>query len=83
MNIAVSQGDEEGKSFVSYINFLKDKGFVPPNSDEWVDYIRKQGNEATHQIVPKDFTDSKNLIDFVEMILVFLYDFPNRFKINK
>ena len=29
MNIAVSQGAEEGKSFISYVEYLSDAGYVP------------------------------------------------------
>ena len=46
MHIGVEQGAEEGKTFIFYVNFLADKGYVPPNGKHWVDHIRKKGNEA-------------------------------------
>lgn len=50
MNIAVSQGADEGLRFVEYVEYLANSGFVPPNGRGWVDHIRKKGNEATHEI---------------------------------
>ncbi len=78
MNIAVNKGAEENKSFQFYVEYLDTSGFIPPNGKAWVDHIRKKGNEATHEILPLDEDDAKDLIDFIEMLLVFIYEFPNR-----
>jgi hypothetical protein len=76
MNIAVSQGAEEGKSFFFYVEFLADNGFVPPHGKGWVDHIRKKGNEATHEIVVMEKDSAVELISFSEMLLKFIYEFP-------
>jgi hypothetical protein len=78
MNLAVSQGADEGKSFLEYVNFLSDAGYVPPNGKVWVDHIRKRGNEATHEIKVMTKDDAIDLIIFSEMFLKFIYEFPNR-----
>lgn len=78
MNVAVSQGAEEGQSFAAYIGFLEDKGWVPPNGRSWADHIRKKGNEATHEIQVMSAEDAGELMIFAEMLLAFVYDFPNR-----
>ena len=78
MNIAVDQGADEGKNFVHYIEHLANKGFVPPNGKGWVDHIRKKGNEANHEIVLMGKADAEELILFSEMLLKFIYEFPNR-----
>ena len=78
MNIAVSQGDEPGKSFISYVEYLATNGFVPPNGKGWVDHIRRKGNEATHEIAIMGEPDAKELITFSEMLLKFIYEFPNK-----
>jgi len=62
MHIAVSKGAEEEKSFLEYINFLSEKGYVPPDGKEWVDQIRKKGNEANHEIVIMGKEDATELI---------------------
>ena len=76
MNIAVTQGADEGKNFFHYVEFLAENGFVPPNGRGWVDHIRKRGNEATHEIeiMPKEVAEE--LIAFIEMLLKFIYEFP-------
>ncbi|MEN3157713.1 DUF4145 domain-containing protein [Alkalimonas sp. NCh-2] len=78
MNIAVTQGAEEGKSFFHYVEFLANNGFVPPNGRGWVDHIRKRGNEATHEIAIMSQDVAEELIAFIEMLLKFIYEFPAR-----
>jgi hypothetical protein len=77
MNIAVQQGEAEGLKFIEYVNYIADKGFVPPNGKHWVDHIRKKGNEATHEIAIMGEQDAKDLISFIEMLLRFIYEFPS------
>jgi hypothetical protein len=79
MSIAVAQGDtaDKGKPFAKYVDFLSDKGFVPPNGKVWVDYIRQRANEANHEIALMGENDAIALIAFVEMLLRFIYEFPN------
>jgi len=77
MNIAVSQGAKEGLKFIDYVNYLSDNGYIPPNGKHWVDHIRKKGNEATHEIALMKENDAKELIAFIEMLLRFIYEFPN------
>ena len=78
MNIAVTQGAKEGKSFASYVQHLADKGFIPPNGHGWVDHIRKKGNEATHEIKVMSREDAEELISFAEMLMKFIYEFPSK-----
>ncbi len=78
MNIAVSQGAAEGGNFLSYVSFLSDKGYVPPNGKHWVDHIRKKGNEANHEIALMGKDDAIELLEFSEMLLKFIFEFPNR-----
>jgi len=80
MNIAVEQGAKENMRFIEYVNFLSENGYIPPNGKKWVDHIRKKGNEATHEIKMMDSDDSKDLITFTEMLLIFLYEFPAMIK---
>lgn len=83
MNIGVQEGAAEGKSFVHYIDFLADKGYIPPNGRAWVDHIRKKGNEATHEIALMSSDDAEELVKFTEMLLKFVYEFPNSVSLPK
>lgn len=77
MNIAVEQKAEEGKTFLQYVEFLSSQGYIPPNGKQWVDHIRKKGNEANHEITLMTERDAKELLVFIEMLLKFIYEFPS------
>lgn len=76
MNIAVTQGAEEGLRFVEYVNYLAEAGYIPPNGRHWVDHIRKKGNEATHELPHMESKDAEELISFTEMLLKLIFEFP-------
>jgi len=76
MHIGVEEKAEENKTFLYYVEYLAEKGFVPPKGKIWVDYVRKKGNEANHEIALMSSADSTALITFVEMLLRFIYEFP-------
>jgi Domain of unknown function (DUF4145) len=78
MHIAVAQGDQPGKTFFDYVDYLATKGFVPPNGRGWVDHIRRKGNEANHEIKTMTKAEAQELITFLEMLLKFIYEFPSR-----
>jgi hypothetical protein len=78
MNIAVAQGGTAGETFVKYVEYLAAQGYVPPNGKAWVDHIRKKGNEANHEIALMSKTDAEELVLFIEMLLKFMYEFPNK-----
>lgn len=80
MNIGVSKGAKEGIKFIEYVEFLSNKNYIPPDGKDWVDHIRKKGNEATHEISIMGKDDAKELIIFSEMLLTFIYQFPASIK---
>ena len=80
MHIAVSKGAKPGDTFVSYVKYLADNHYVPPDASDWVDHIRKKGNEANHEITVMVAEDSKELISFIEMLLKVIFEFPASIK---
>jgi hypothetical protein len=76
MHIAVAKGAKVGESFASYVDFLATHNYVPPDAKDWVDHIRKKGNEANHEIVIVKREDAEELLEFVEMLLTVIYVFP-------
>lgn len=76
MHIAVGRGAKEGKSFIDYVNYLADNHYIPPDAKDWVDHIRKKGNEANHEIKIMNPEDAEDLISFIEMLLRLIYEFP-------
>lgn len=76
MHVAVDLGAPEDGSFASYVRFLDEQHYIPPNARAWVDSLRRYGNEATHEIALMGETDAKQLLDFAEMLLRIVYEFP-------
>lgn len=78
MHLAVEKGANQGKPFIFYVEYLVDNHFAPPGSKPWVDKIRNTGNEANHEIKIMSQTEAIELINFIEMLLKFIYEFPNK-----
>jgi hypothetical protein len=76
MHVAVDKGAKQKKSFQFYVDFLSKNHFVPTDAKGWVDHIRDKGNEANHKIVISPKEDAEELIEFSEMLLKFIYQFP-------
>jgi hypothetical protein len=80
MNIAVSKGAATNLSFFKYVEFLADNNYIPPDAKDWVDHIRIKGNEATHEIHIMQKEDAEELLNFIEMLLRIIYEFPAKIK---
>lgn len=80
MNIAVSKGAREGQSFKQYMDYLDQNNYIPPDGKDWVDHIRNKGNEATHEIKEMSKDDAEELIDFLNMLMKFIFEFPAKIK---
>jgi hypothetical protein len=76
MHIAVVKGAPAGESFVSYVEYLAAKNYVPPDAKGWVDHIRTKGNEANHEISIMGKEDAEDLLAFCEMLLKVIFEFP-------
>jgi hypothetical protein len=80
LNLAVSKGADKDFSFQKCVQYLAEKGYVPPDGKDWVDHIRQKGNEATHEIQLMTKEDAVDLLVFIEMLLKFMYEFPTKMK---
>jgi Domain of unknown function (DUF4145) len=78
MNVAVDQGADENKPFAYYVDYLAKQGYLPPDGKKWVGHIKDKGNEANHEIPVMRSVDAKELIEFTEMMLKFIYEYPAR-----
>ena len=76
MHIAVEKGAKENKKFVEYVDYLEINHFTPPNSKSWVDKIRQLGNGANHEITIMGAAEAQTILTFLEMLLKFIYEFP-------
>lgn len=78
MNVAVEEGESEGRTFVDYVSYLESNNYLPPRGKVWVDQIRKLGNTATHEIRITSEEEAKQALTFVEMLLTFVYEMPGK-----
>ncbi|WP_295093451.1 DUF4145 domain-containing protein [Ruminococcus sp.] len=83
MHIAVEQGAKEGETFAKYIDYLNTSGFIPPNGKKWVDFIRKSGNVANHEIIIKEKEETEKVITFLSSLLLFIYELPNEMSVDE
>lgn len=74
MNTAVVEGANEGLSFSSYIDYLGEKGLLPPKSDGWVNEIRKNGNDATHKAESVDQELAARTLKMTAALLTYCYE---------
>jgi hypothetical protein len=82
MNIAVHKGAPPNQKFAEYVDYLCDKGFVSGDNKIWADLVRNKGNEANHEIPKMTSTDAEELIEFLELVLKSIYEFPEKAKLR-
>lgn len=56
---------------------------TPQESRPRVEHIKDKGNEATHKIVPAGQEDASDLIEFSEMLLKTMFEYPEMMKKKK
>ena len=76
MNTAVEKGAKEDKSFEHYVDYLFENGDITAGMKDWVDYIRKRGNAATHEISVFDWSEAENLLLSTEHLLRVIFELP-------
>lgn len=74
MHISVEKGAEDGKTFEFYIDYLVQRGYVTPVMKDWVDLIRKHGNEATHLLESPDQQRAESTATFTVQLLRIVYE---------
>jgi hypothetical protein len=75
MHLAVNKAESKvDNNFKQHMNNLKNKGFVPPNGNKLVEFIRDIGNEHNHQIIIGEYEQAEKMLRFIEMLLLFMYE---------
>jgi hypothetical protein len=77
MNFAVAQKAKVGDNFASFVTYLADNGYIPPQGKPWVDQIRQRGNEANHEIILMYEDDANLILHFTEALLRINYEMPS------
>ncbi len=74
MNVSVEKGAEENKTFVHYLDFLKDKGYITNAMKDWVAIIRKNGGQSTHHIEEPEKDRAESTLTLTEQLLKIIYE---------
>ena len=80
MNVAVGKGAPKGDTFTRYIDYLVQTGYITVTMKEWVDKIRDNGNDATHEIPPPDSKKAGTTLEFTVLLLKNVYETAYRMK---
>jgi len=79
MHVAVKEGATEGQKFVTYVDYLSEN-VLSKKHKSWVDTIRTMGNDENHDIRVANQNEAKMIIDFTEMLLKIVYEYPEKAK---
>jgi hypothetical protein len=80
MHIAVDKAEaKEGETFVAYLEHLKKSNYIPPSGNNWLKYMKDLGNEKNHEIKVGNRNEAQKILKFIELLLVFIYEFPGEF----
>lgn len=74
MHVAVDKGAQAGDNFEKYINYLETLGYITPPMKKWVDLIRTNGNQATHELSNPDKKYAEGTLMFTAELPRLIYE---------
>lgn len=81
LQLALRDNKAEGKNLKHEIEYLADKAILPPIMKEWSNNVRELGNDSAHPRPKQEATDAqdaKDVVQFLDFLLEYLYDLPNQ-----
>jgi len=82
MQAALRDHGATGKWLRDEIDDLAAKGLLPPIMKEWAHEVRELGNEASHpephDEKGTDPKDARDIVQYLDQLLTFLYDLPKQ-----
>jgi hypothetical protein len=74
----------EGRNLNAKLDNLSKQGHIDSRLSDWAHQIRLIGNEAAHDInVPVTKLDAKDVLEFTEAILIYVFSLTKRFEAMK
>ena len=71
----------KGNNLVANLKELKDKGIIENRLYEWADALRISGNEAAHDVtVTISPEDARDILEFTNALLEYMFTFRDRFE---
>ena len=77
MACACENGDDDGKRFVEYVDYLTNHVLTFPKARSSIDAIRGIGNDANHKIEFVSQPDAKRALSIVSYMLNTIYALPS------
>ncbi len=77
MVCACHEGDEEGKKFVQYVDFITDRVLVFPRAKDAIKRIKDIGNDANHEVCFVSREDAERALSIVRYMLTTVYSLPS------
>ncbi|MDH6363620.1 hypothetical protein M2139_000737 [Enterococcus sp. PF1-24] len=76
MNASVELGAEPNLSFVDYVDYLDENHYVTAKIQTWVNRLRLEDSEESHEIAIKTKQHAADLIKFCEMVMKINFEYP-------
>ncbi len=83
LQAALREQKAVGANLKQEIADLASKGLLPPHMRDWSDTLRELGNDSAHPKPgqsPTDPKDAKDVTEFLDYLLEYLYSLPHRIK---
>ena len=77
MATACENGDDDGKTFVQYVDYIIDKVLTFPKARDAIKKIKDIGNEANHKIAFVAEPDARRSMQIVTYMLNTIYSLPS------
>ena len=76
MHVAVDKGASKDLNFLGYVDWLIEERWIPRGGESWVDFIRRRGNDANHELPQMTPRDAEGILQFTELLLRNVYESP-------
>lgn len=76
MLVACLKGDQDGKSFAEYVDFILSKVVPIPSAKQAIDAIRTIGNEANHNVSFVQEPEARRSLSIAKYVLNAVYSLP-------
>jgi len=83
LQVALREHSAQGKNLKEEIDDLSSKGVFPPTMKDWAYTVRELGNDSAHPNPNQSQTDprdAKDIVEFLDYFLEYLYTLPKRIK---
>ena len=77
MVCACHEGEDDGKSFVAYVEFITNQVLTFPKAKPAINAIRSIGNDANHEVQFVSRDDAHRAMKIVTYLLNTIYSFPS------